>query len=389
MSGTSMDGMDAVLFSYQGVEDNNPANIEIIASHQAPYSQSFRQKLLDCIDQRDLEKSCELSSYWAQLAIETVNDLLKKSKRRPHDVDVIASHGQTLLHHPAKLPHLNFGYTLQIGSPSFIAQHTGITCVGNFRQTDIALGGQGAPLLPTGHALLFKPEEGYRSIHNLGGISNLTLLSNQGIVMAYDTGPANMWIDAACRHYSKNEYSYDPHGQLAKKGTSDQSMIKALLKHPYFKEKAPKSTGYETFGKHYLENIFKKFKDLSLEDALASVTEATAISIAYSYQKDVFPNFSPLNEIVFSGGGCYNLTLIEKIQHYLGKKVIIQSTQEYGCAPNLTEAVGFGVLAVEFLRGRPNIYKIVTGAEKNSIGGELAWGSDPKHIDRLKSKLLV
>ncbi|MCI5071630.1 anhydro-N-acetylmuramic acid kinase [bacterium] len=389
MSGTSMDGMDAVLFSYQSNEENSSPHLEIIASHQVPYSQAFRQRLLDCIDARNLEESCELSSYWAQLAIETIHDLLKKSKRRPHDVDVIASHGQTLLHHPSKLPHLNFGYTLQIGSPSFIAQHTGITCVGNFRQSDIAQGGQGAPLLPTGHAILFKPDSGYRSIHNLGGISNLTLLSNKGVIMAYDTGPANMWIDAACRHYSKNEYSYDPHGQLAQKGTVNPNMVKALLKHPYFKEKAPKSTGYETFGKHHLEAIFKKFNALSLEDALASVTDATAISIAQAYQKDIFPNFDPLHEIVFSGGGCYNFSLIKNIQRHLGKKVTLQSTQDYGCAPNLTEAVGFGVLAVEFLRGKPNIDQVVTGAQKNSIGGELAWGSDPKHIDRLKNKLLI
>lgn len=265
--------------------------------------------------------------------------------------------------------------TLQIGEPSVIAQETGVTTVADFRPRDIAAGGQGAPLVPYADYILFRDKEKGRALQNVGGIANVTFLPPDCSipdVIAFDTGPGNMVIDRITELITHNAFHFDDGGKLAARGKVDARLLATLLAHPYLSKPPPKTTGREEFGMPFAENLYKDAIHAHIEelDILATVTAFTAHTIADSYKQWIFPGHH-LSEVVLSGGGSYNDTLIKFLRHYLPPSVKIDSVNKFGIAPNAKEALAFAILANETISGNPNNVPGVTGAREAVVMGKI------------------
>jgi anhydro-N-acetylmuramic acid kinase len=264
-----------------------------------------------------------------------------------------------------------------------LAQRTGITVVGNFRTADIAAGGEGAPMAPAAHRLLFGT--GTVAVQNLGGIGNVTLLRRGRVELAFDTGPANLWLDTVIRWKTGGKLLLDRDGALARRGAVNRPLLAKLLSHPYFRRKPPKSAGWEEFGPPYLERHRPILRRLDLKDALATVTFATAIATADAYERFVFPRARP-RTLVLAGGGAQNSFFVELLGRLL-PVLRITGSDEFGIPPEQLESVCFALLAVETLRGHPSNEPRATGAKHPVTCGEIAWGASGQ-IDRLRSVLL-
>jgi anhydro-N-acetylmuramic acid kinase len=264
--------------------------------------------------------------------------------------------------------------TLQIGEPAIIAHKTGIPVIADFRVADVAVGGEGAPLVPYVDFLLYRDERKTRALHNLGGISNVTVIpANAQIedVLAFDTGPGNMLIDEAVRLLKKGEYNYDPNGIIAAAGETEMMLLYELMEHPFISATPPKSTGRETFGTHYAFDIIQKAKSRNLADAeiLATLTEFTAKSIYENYVQFIFPQYH-LSEIILSGGGIHNRTLMKFLKRYFGHITLVKA-DDYGIPSDAKEAIAFAILANETLENRPGNIPRVTGARRPVILGKI------------------
>lgn len=382
MSGSSLDGMDVVYVKVK----KRQSGYEILTLHHLfqrfdPALQAMARKIGS---ENKLYESALFSITWANLTSKAIFRLLKKHSIPIHNIDVIGVHGQTVLHRPKPVEFLRekLKCTVQLANLSFIAEKTGITTIGNFRQRDIAVGGDGAPLMPYMHKLLYGSYFKSLAVHNLGGISNTTVIQNQKIVSAFDTGPANIWIDTVVRWHSKGKTQLDRNGNLAREGTPDKALVIELLKNPYFRKQPPKSAGWEEFGDVALSKFKKRLINLSMQDAVATVTAATIHTIVFSYQKYVLPHF-PIQAIIFTGGGAKNSFILDKIQKQL-PMIKVQSSETYAISVNETEALGFALLGLENLVGKTSNSPEATGAKKHVLCGEIAVGHDRKHIDRIR-----
>ena len=274
------------------------------------------------------------------------------------------------------LPHIRS--TLQIGEPSVIAQETGVTTVADFRQRDIAAGGQGAPLVPYVDFILFRDKERGRALQNIGGIANVTILpKNCSIndVIAFDTGPGNMIIDRITELVTNTTQHFDEGGKLAERGKIHDSLLATLLTHPYLSKPPPKTTGREEFGISFADNLYKDaihsgIKDL---DILATVTAFTAHTIADSYKQWILSKHY-LSEVILSGGGSHNSTLIKFLRQYLKPTIQVHTIDKYGISPNTKEALAFAILANETISGNPNNVPSATGAREAIIMGKIIPG---------------
>jgi anhydro-N-acetylmuramic acid kinase len=265
------------------------------------------------------------------------------------------------------------GSTLQIGEPAVIAERTGVTTVANFRARDVAAGGDGAPLVPYVDYVLFAQEGRVRAAHNLGGISNLTVVTEQkSDVFGFDTGPGNMPIDCAARILTEGRMEKDDDGKLARKGRVNDQLLALLLEHPFLKLKPPKSTGAEEFGAHYVAEIIAGNRQISVEDMLATITRFVAESILKAYKEFVLPKHD-IDEIVFSGGGTRNGTLMRTLQELLSP-IPITTSDTYGIPSDAKEAVAFAVLANETVRGNPGNIPAATGAAHETVLGTIVPG---------------
>ena len=274
------------------------------------------------------------------------------------------------------LPHI--WSTLQIGEPSVIAQETGVTTVADFRPRDMAAGGQGAPLVPYVDFILFRDKEKGRALQNIGGIANVTILpKNCGIndVIAFDTGPGNMIIDRITELVTNTTQHFDEGGKLAERGKIHDSLLATLLAHPYLSKPPPKTTGREEFGISFADNLYKDaihsgIKDL---DILATVTAFTAHTIADSYKQWILSKHY-LSEVILSGGGSHNSTLIKFLRQYLKPTIQVHTIDKYGISPNAKEALAFAILANETISGNPNNVPSATGAREAIIMGKIIPG---------------
>jgi anhydro-N-acetylmuramic acid kinase len=260
---------------------------------------------------------------------------------------LIANHGQTVSHFP------DAGVTLQLGDPTRIAQITGLSVVSHFRDGDMAAGGQGAPLLPLFHKIIADQlgSQEAIAIHNLGGISNLTYLGPRGSlyeVFAFDTGPANVWIDEAVVKTSKGKKTYDKGGKLARLGKIDISSVKRVLKHPYFKKPAPKSTGRDDFPFSY----FQKTTRARGNDLIATATAITVESIARAYEEFILSNGLPLDAVYLAGGGAKNPTFVAWLADRM-PSVAIRHISELGFEDSMIEPMGFALFGYFTLAGQP------------------------------------
>jgi anhydro-N-acetylmuramic acid kinase len=353
MSGTSLDGLDIALCKFTGNELNT--KFELVNFITIPYHQHFKNEIHEIFSKRlvDLEKITLFNAYIGAFHGELILEALAKWNIKPGAVDFIASHGQTIYHAPKRL-HKQKEYpnaTLQIGDGDHLAVKTGIFTISDFRQKHLAAGGEGAPLALYGDVLLgSKPGED-RILLNIGGIANLTYLPADGDhhkVVCTDIGPGNTLIDAACREYFDKPYDKD--SMIALSGLVNNALLNALMDHPFFKEKTPKTTGPELFNLSYLEDAqqVSDTKDISPEDIISTLSEFTAKTIA-----DFILENLPMDSNIFaSGGGARNPFVINCLKHFL-PKATIADTGSLGIDPDAKEAILFALLGNEALSGEP------------------------------------
>lgn len=356
MSGTSMDGIDAVLV------DMTPNPLQLIASHSIPIPEKLRAHLLAlCRDTSiRLTDLAAADHEMGRLFAQAANTAYQKAGLKAVDIIAIGSHGQTIFHAP-QAPHPN---SLQIGDPNIIAELTGITTVADFRRRDMAIGGQGAPLVPAFHQAAFHSAAKNRVILNIGGIANISVLPRNPMepVIGFDTGPGNVLMDAwTSMHSSK---SMDLGGAWAASGQVLPPLLATFLKDPYFNRQPPKSTGRELFNLEWLKTGLLAITPFKNEDVQATLCELTAVSIAESISRHAIS----ADEVFVCGGGAYNLFLLERIRHHMPKQQVL-TTSACGIDPQHVEAIAFAWLAKQTVEGRCGNLPSVTGAKRPVILG--------------------
>lgn len=367
MSGTSLDGLDIALVEIYETR----GNFHIKNTHFKTYSYDnvFKRKLLDNINPQKatLESISDINFEVGEFFAQKILDFCKFFNIDIKDVDLIGSHGHTFYHN---FKNGKVFSTLQLGEPSVIANKTGITTIGDFRPADIALGGQGAPLVPFIDTIIFAKKNKSFVLQNIGGISNLTYLpkdKNQDLI-AFDTGAGNMVIDALIYKISKGKSSYDKDGEIASTGNVNKTILEELLKNPYFDIKPPKSTGREIFGQDFIDDFYEKYKNEKSEDLIATITFFVAKTICDAYN-NFLPNLP--EEVVISGGGARNKTLIRFLKELLPENVEVSDFEKYGIISDAKEAVAFAILAYCSFFGIPNNLPQATGAKESVVLGKI------------------
>ncbi|MFD1039742.1 anhydro-N-acetylmuramic acid kinase [Virgibacillus byunsanensis] len=392
MSGTSLDGIDAVLVEIDGMDEN--VVVRMIDSITRSYSKEIREELLQLCDpsSANLQKICSANMFLGKEFGSVVNELLEKANLVKEDVHFISSHGQTIYHQPFNGENqVDVASTLQIGDLSTLSESTGIAVVGDFRTADMAAGGQGAPLVSFVDYLLFNNPNSSRAIQNIGGIGNVTYVpknSPSDVTQSFDTGPGNMVIDEIVFRVTDGERHYDKDGEMAYQGQIHQDLLTKLISHEYFQIEPPKTTGRELFGKQFVDDIFNEYNQLSPVDLVATVTEWTAVSIAHSYKQFLVDKGYEINEVIVGGGGSYNPFLIERLKHHL-PEMTIYTHEHFHISSDLKEAMAFAVLGYQCILGKYNQIPSATGAQKQVIMGKIAYTQPDalKRIDDLRSVL--
>ncbi len=353
MSGTSLDGLDIALcrFSACGLD----TRFKLLHFVTIPYPDHFKHEVHEIFSRRlvDLQKVTLLNAYIASFHGELVLQALQQWSIDPTTVDFIASHGQTIYHAPKRL-HRQAGYpnaTLQIGDGDHLAVKTGILTISDFRQKHIAAGGEGAPLALYGDVLLGSKAGEDRILLNIGGIANLTYLPTDGDsnkILCTDIGPGNTLIDAACRKYF--DRAFDKDALIALSGTVNHDLLAALLDHPFFNEKAPKTTGPELFNLAYVADAqqISGTQTIQPADLISTLSEFTARCIA----DFISANLPTGAKIYASGGGAKNHFVINCIRMLLHQDAILD-TGALGIHPDAKEAILFALLGNEALSGEP------------------------------------
>lgn len=363
MSGTSMDGLDAVLVKIPS-DSGQP---ELLGHCHQSFPASLSQQLhgLCRTQDNELHQWATADQRFAKLSADIVNQLLHENDLSAQAVRAIGSHGQTIRHQPDAKP----AYTLQLGDPNQLAALTGIPVVADFRRKDIALGGQGAPLVPAFHHALFASQAAPRAVLNLGGIANITWLpgTEEG-VLGFDTGPANTLLDQWYqRSYPDSLSEYDTNGELAGAGKVNAQLLEKLLAAPYFHKAPPKSTGRDDFNLNWLEQQLGDPDGFDEADIQATLVELTAASVARAI-KEWLP--ARPETVYVAGGGAFNPVLMEALARNL-PECDWQSTQALGVHPQHLEAMAFAWLAQRYMLRLPGNLPAVTGASRPAVLGGL------------------
>jgi anhydro-N-acetylmuramic acid kinase len=398
MSGTSVDAIDAALVRITRAGQRYRA--QVLAHREHAWPKALRARLLAIMApaQTTTQELCELNFAVAHQFAAATTRLLKAEKLPPAQITALASHGQTICHLPpqsrTKIQHSPIPSTLQLGDVSVLATLTGITTIGNFRPADMAVGGQGAPLVPWTDAMLLSHPTKTRCVQNIGGIGNVTYLPRvpRGVhplacfdaavgsaprntlkrelrapVIAFDTGPGNMLIDAAVQLATRGRQKFDRHGRLARTGTLDEKLFRRLQKHPYFAQCPPKSTGRETFGIPLLRSLLTT--DRPLTTLAHTLTRLTAWSIADAYHR-FLPHLP--DEVILCGGGADNPVLVHMLREELGPGPALTRIDDFGIPNKAKEAASFALLAAATLDGIPSNLPTVTGASRPVVLGAIA-----------------
>lgn len=375
MSGTSLDAIDVAVCSFDEVAHT----VNTLAFHSLPWPTTLRAKLLEFAtsDSASIDDLTRAGFTLAEQYAEAVRQTLAKANLRSNHIHAIGLHGQTIRHLPTpesltpELPAT--GATWQLGNGSALAAKTGIHVVHDFRSADVALGGQGAPLVPMFDAEFLRSSSHDRAILNIGGIANVTILQRHDgtSVRGFDCGPGNMLIDGLAQEYFGIPFDRD--GEIAARGSVNEQLLNALLGHSYFGVAGPKSTGRELFGAEFRQ-VFTQAIDehsLTLEDALATATELTARSIADALARlDIV---SSDLEIIVSGGGAYNTFLLERLQK-LTKSASVLASTHIGIEPQAKECIAFAYFARANMLRQTIHLPSTTGASHATILGSLSRG---------------
>ena len=386
ISGTSADGTDVAVVDIEG----QPPHLawQLLHFMSVPHPPALRKQILLAMQPETsrVDQLCclnvDLGEQFAQAALKG----MAEANLTVDQVSLIGSHGQTLWHAPEH----HSPATFQLGEAAVIAERTGCAVVNNFRARDMAAGGQGAPLVSYVDVVLLSHETCVRAAQNIGGIGNVTFLPPHNrpdlSPLAFDTGPGNVLLDIMISQLTQEAASYDQDGQMAAQGHVDNTLLTFLLDHPYFDQQPPKSTGRELFNQAYLDAVMQKFhasaqaednsakekyREISSEDIMATLTAFTAYSIVRAYQ-----DFLPLrpDEIIISGGGVQNITLLTMLNQVLSPAILIPSDQ-LGLPSEAKEAIAFAIMAYETWHHRPSNLPIATGATRPVVLGQITQGS--------------
>ncbi len=356
ISGTSMDGIDAALVEF------GDRSVDIVSGLTAPYPESLHHGLMDATRAPDTctaDVIGELDHWVGECFRDAALELLQSAGVERSDVRAIGSHGQTIRHRPdGERP-----FSLQIGSAGIIAKGVGIDCVADFRSADIALGGQGAPLVPPFHEWLFRADEVDRCVLNIGGIANITLLpAARGPISGFDTGPGNTLMDTWVRRH--HNVAFDDEGRWASVGKMMPALLEDMLADPYFAKPPPKSTGFEYFNDDWLSERIQDGADFA--DVQATLAELTAATIAAA----IDGHAPQTREVLVCGGGVHNADLLRRLEGRLGQATLA-STADSGLDPDRVEACAFAWLAMRAVNGEPGNAPGVTGASREAVLGAI------------------
>jgi anhydro-N-acetylmuramic acid kinase len=378
-SGTSMDGIDAALFSIRPRVhtakngDLPQLDIELLGSVLEEFPSQFRSKMQKLIASQDasLQNICLLNTALGELFGQAALRLIRLVPTAT--VNLIGSHGQTIWHapDPTNFAGIMAAGTLQLGEPAVIAARTGLPVVADFRPADIAHGGEGAPLVAFADAVLFGKDHINTGVLNIGGIANLTIINEKGRALhAFDTGPGNMLIDRACQRLIGTEF--DSCGTVARSGNINEQLLQEILKQPYFHRVPPKTTGRELFGERYADALIERAAQLQLPtaDVLSTFTAASARSIAEAYALFIQPECK-IERLILGGGGANNTRLVELISSYWPHQIKILKHEDCGISSKFKESLLFALLAYTTYFGIPNNMPECTGATRKVCLGKI------------------
>jgi len=365
-SGTSADGIDVALVRCRG--RGLGTAIETVHFATVPYPARTRDAILHAASGR-VADLCRLDFTLGGLFADATEMVLAEAGRKVSELDLVGSHGQTIVHVARRTG--DVASTLQIGEASVLAERLGAPVVSDFRSRDIAAGGEGAPLSAYLDYVLFRRDGPPRALLNLGGIANVTIVTPDiEQVFAFDTGPANMPLDETVRVLTQGEEHFDRDGERAAEGRVDENLLQRLLAHPYLDLPLPKTTGRETFGVDFVLPLLKGKGAQRGVDVLATLTAFAARSIRRAFDDFVFPRVTPA-EIVVSGGGVHNLTLMGHLRRAF-KGIAVRPLSDLGVDPDAKEAILFAFLAHETVCGLPNNLPGATGARWPTILGKVS-----------------
>ena len=377
MSGTSADGIDVALARVSGASPHLDA--KLLGHTSSKFPPALRKEILRVAEQHPIAAGelSQLNFRLGEVFAEAALAACRKFHVSPKRVALIGSHGQTIFHQGKPAPYLGHATasTLQIGEPSVIAARTGITTVGDFRSADIALGGQGAPLVPFADYLLYRHEKLGRVSLNLGGIANITVIppaAKPEQILAFDTGPANMLIDALVSHFTRGRRRLDKDARLARSGRPIAALLDELMRDPYLKLAPPKSTGREYYGQAYVKKILALGKKHRAKpaDLIRAATIFTALSVVDALNRFVLPK-TKIHQLIVSGGGAKNPLVVAQLSAALGRIEIIPSSR-FGIPGDAKEAFAFSLLAYETFHHRPSNLPSATGAHAPAILGKIS-----------------
>lgn len=377
MSGTSHDGIDAAIAKVVGCGARS--KVTLVYHNTYPYDAAI-QKRIGMAFTGNAEDICRLNFELGEVFADAALKCIKEAGLEPKDVDIIASHGQTIYHIP---PTEGKGCTLQIGEASVIAERAGILTISDFRTRDMAAGGHGAPLVPLADYLLLNEKGKITAVQNIGGIANVTVVTEKlEDVVAFDTGPGNSLIDEAVRIFTNGMETFDLDGKRAAAGKVDEVLLKELMNHPYLSMNPPKSTGRELFGKEMARLLSKlvtseagKQKGRKPEDLIATLTRFTAESIYNAYERFIFPKYR-VDEIILTGGGSKNPILVGHLKGLIKKmgksKPEVVFIDDLGIPSSAKEALSFAILGNETISGNPGNLPRATGAKRAVVLGKIS-----------------
>jgi anhydro-N-acetylmuramic acid kinase len=382
ISGTSADGIDVALARIEGAPPRLRARLENFLT--VPYPAPVRRTILRVAEGAGTttEEISQLNFLIGELFAEAAITACRRFRVSLAKIDLVGSHGQTIYHQGRASRFLGrpIASTLQIGEPSVIAARTGIPVVADFRPADMATGGQGAPLVPFVDFLLYRDQRHGRVALNIGGIANVTVIppaARPEDVLAFDTGPGNMVIDALIHQFTRGRRAFDRNARLASRGRPIRRVLDRLLADPYFRQAPPKSAGREQYGRAYVSRLLNLARNARPEDVLATATLLTPLSILAALNRYVF---SPtrIDELIVSGGGAHNPLILAQLEAGLDRVRLLRA-DELGVSEDAKEAFAFAILAYESWHHRPANLPAATGARRPAILGKVVYPPSAAH----------
>ncbi len=391
MSGTSADGINVALLQFASGEAGRASrpsphkhlqsDFKLLAHEEYPFPPPVRRAILAMMN-AELARVADLARLNFLLGELYAEAVAKTARKHRAKVDLVGCHGQTLYHQGVAEPFLGrrLAATWQTGEGAVIAARLGVPVISDFRPADIAAGGKGAPLVPFLDYLLYRDSGCNRIAQNIGGIANLTAIpagASARQVIAFDTGPGNMAIDAVMEELFGKRYDRD--GKVAASGRALNGVITKLLRARFFRQKPPRTAGREEFGREYVGRFLQICRGARKPDVVATATALTARSIAEAMQRFVMPRFSPRrtpekHQMIVSGGGAKNPTLMAMLRDEIAPLGIeLRFSDDFGLPAEAKEAVAFALLAHETWRKRPSSVPAATGARRAAILGKISY----------------